>query len=72
MTKENHADRLSKLEMMFCEQEYTIETLNSIVTQQNQDIKLLTGQLELFKYQLQDLKKQLPEDTIVDERPPHY
>ena len=72
MTKENNADRLSKLEILFCEQEYTIETLNSIVTQQNLDIKQLTGQLELFKHQLQDLKKQLPEDIIVDERPPHY
>lgn len=72
MTKENLADRLSKLEILFCEQEYTIETLNSIVTQQNLDIKNLSDQLKLFKQQLQDFKKQMPEDTIVDERPPHY
>ena len=72
MTIESQSARLSKLETLFCEQEYTIETLNTIVTQQNDEIKLLTTQFEIMKHQLKELKKQIPEMIIEDEKPPHY
>lgn len=72
MTTESQAARLSKLETLFCEQEYTIETLNTIVTQQNNDIKHLTSQFEMIKHQIMELKKLVPEETIVDQKPPHY
>jgi uncharacterized coiled-coil protein SlyX len=72
MTSEDHLTRITNLEILYSEQEYTIETLNSIVTQQSQHIELLKSQIELFKHQLHELKKNQPENTIVDEKPPHY
>lgn len=72
MTEDNPAERISRLEMLFSEQEYTIETLNTIVTRQNDDIQRLITQVEHFKTQLRELKQQLPGDTQVNEKPPHY
>ena len=72
MTQDHQDARLNKLEMMIAEQEYTIETLNTIVTRQSMELSQIKGQLEVFRQQLKDMKKQLPESTSVDEKPPHY
>lgn len=72
MTSEDHTTRITQLEILFSEQEYTIQTLNTIVSQQTQHIDLLNSQLELLKHQLKELKHQLPDTPIIDEKPPHY
>lgn len=72
MTTDIFNTRLQKLEILFSEQEYTIETLNTIVTNQHKDIQQLTAQIELIKHQLNEQKKQHPDTSIIDEKPPHY
>ena len=64
--------RISRLEILFSEQEYTIESLNSVITRQTQDIQQLNLQLDLLKQQIKELKNQLPHTAVVDEKPPHY
>lgn len=73
MTTTDHNARISKLEIMFSEQEYTIETLNTVITRQDRDIGLLQQQLELLKLQLREMKKMVPDDEAPgNEKPPHY
>ncbi len=72
MTIDNHKNRIDKLEILFSEQEYTVDSLNTVVTRQAQEISLLTDTIELLKHQIIEFKKQIPESTIVDEKPPHY
>lgn len=73
MTTTDHSSRISKLEMMFSEQEYTIDALNSVITRQDKDIALLQQQIELLKQQLREVKKMVPESEAPgDEKPPHY
>ena len=64
--------RLCQLEILFSEQEYTIETLNSVVTRQARDIEVLSTQVELLKLQIKDIKTSMPENDTLDEKPPHY
>ena len=68
---ELHA-RLNKLEILFSEQEYTVESLNAVVTRQAQDIDKLHIKINLLKHQIKEFKKNVPETAIVDEKPPHY
>jgi len=70
-TDELHA-RLNKLEILFSEQEYTVESLNAVVTRQAQDIDKLHVKINLLKHQIKEFKKNIPETAILDERPPHY
>ena len=65
--------RLDKLEVLYSEQDHTIQTLNDLVAQQNQDITRLQSQLEHIKDQLQSLKTE-PASEIDSgfEVPPHY
>ena len=72
MTLENLQTRIDKLEILFSEQEYTVESLNSVVTRQAQEIDQLTDSIDLLKFQIKEFKKQLPDSAIVDEKPPHY
>lgn len=73
MTTADHSNRISKLEILFSEQEYTIETLNTVITRQNRDIDWLQQQVELLQIQLREMKKMEPENQQpVDEKPPHY
>ncbi len=73
MSQPNQAERLSKLEILFCEQEMTIEALNEVVTRQTLHLQNLEQQIDLLKQQLRELKKQIPDpQAIVDEKPPHY
>ena len=72
MTSTDNNARINRLEILFSEQEHTIETLNSVITRQDQDILQLNLQLNHLKQQIQELKQQLPPATLVDEKPPHY
>ena len=72
MTIENLQTRIDKLEILFSEQEYTVESLNTVVTRQAQEIDQLSDTVDLLKHQIQEFKKQIPESAIVDEKPPHY
>ncbi len=72
MNADDQNARIDRLEMLLSEHDYTIETLNSVITRQTQDILELNQQLDLLRLQLKELKKQLPQTTIIDEKPPHY
>ena len=72
MTQQHLIDRIDKLEILFSEQEFTVEALNTVITRQTLQIDALEDKLELLKQQLKELKKQIPDNAIVDEKPPHY
>ncbi len=72
MTESTLADRLERLEILVSEQEYTIETLNRIVTEQAKDIDRLEFTAEQLRQQVGELRKRIPQAKPVDERPPHY
>jgi len=63
---------ITRLEMLYSEQEYTIQALNQIATRQDQEISRLRSELELLKQQYRDLKTDLPQPPSGDEKPPHY
>jgi len=65
--------RLDSLELLYSEQDHTIQTLNDIVAQQSQEISRLNLQMEQIKVQLQSLKSESATETGSEfEIPPHY
>ena len=65
--------KLNRLEILYTEQDYTIQTLNNMVAQQDQEISRLNIDIQQLKAQLQALKT----DGSIDidpgfEKPPHY
>lgn len=74
MTSNDLSDRLSKLEVLIAEQEYTIESLNQVITRQDRDIDLMQQQIKHLTRRLDELKKQVPLEPGApqDEIPPHY
>jgi len=65
--------KLSRLEILYTEQDYTIQTLNNMVAQQDQEISRLNISIEQLKVQLQSLKTDGPSDIDPGfEKPPHY
>lgn len=72
MTIDKLITRIDKLEILFSEHEYTVESLNTVVTRQVQEIEQLNDTIELLKHQIREFKKQIPETSILDEKPPHY
>jgi len=65
--------RLDSLELLYSEQDHTIQTLNDIVAQQSQEISRLNLQMEQIKLQLQSLKSESATETGSEfEIPPHY
>jgi len=65
--------KLDRLETLFSEQDYTIQALNDVVAQQDQEISRLNSSLESLRDQLQALRTELSNDLDpVDEKPPHY
>lgn len=70
--KSSNLEQLAKLEMLFAEQEYTVQTLNDIVTRQDRDITKLKLDFEMLKLQYLDMKSQLPDQETAPEIPPHY
>jgi len=72
MTINDLISRIDTLEVLFSEQEHTVESLNKVVIRQAKEIDNLTINIDLLKHQIKEFKKQIPENTIVDEKPPHY
>ena len=72
MNETNQNERIDRLEMLLSEHEYTVETLNAIVTEQSDQLSLLNTQVETLKNQVKELKSHLPQQQAVDEKPPHY
>lgn len=65
--------RLDQLEVLYSEQDYTIQALNDQVAQQDQEIARLTLSLEQLHQQLQNLRSELSGDVDSgDQPPPHY
>ena len=72
---ESLESKLTRLEMLYTEQDYTIQTLNDVVAQQDQEISMLTLNIEKIKDQLHMLKSELSgniESTLRDARHPLY
>ena len=72
MTDIETTERLTRLEMLFSEQEHTIQSLNDIVVQQTRQISKLSSDLQALKQQYQELKSSLPGEFSEIEKPPHY
>jgi uncharacterized coiled-coil protein SlyX len=65
--------KLTRLEVLYAEQDYIIQTLNEVVAQQDQEISHLNVSIEQIRFQLQALKSELSSDISSDnEKPPHY
>ncbi len=66
--------RLDRLEILYSEQDYTIQALNSTISDQERDITRLTLNLEQLRLQLQALlRSELSSDIDpAFEQPPHY
>ncbi len=65
--------KLNRLEMLYTEQDHTIQTLNNMVVQQDREISRLNINLEQLKVQLQTLKSDGSSDIDPGfEKPPHY
>ena len=70
--KEDISSQITRLEMLYSEQEYTIQALNQITTRQDQEISQLQSDLQSLKRQYLDLKTNFPQPISGDEKPPHY
>jgi uncharacterized coiled-coil protein SlyX len=70
--QEDISAQITRLEMLYSEQEHTIQALNEITARQDQEMRQLRGDLELLKQQFNDSKTDLPQQVIGDEIPPHY
>ena len=65
--------RLDQLEVLYSEQDYTIQSLNEVMVQQDREIARLTLNLEQLQQQLQMLRSELSGDVDNgDQPPPHY
>lgn len=65
--------RLDRLEIIYAEQEYTIQSLNDTVARQNLDIARLKTDVEQLGQQLQALRTDSSSETGSEfEIPPHY
>lgn len=65
-------EQITRLEMMYSEQEYTIQSLNEIVARQTGEISDLKSELQALKLHYQELKSELPDQLNDIEKPPHY
>jgi uncharacterized coiled-coil protein SlyX len=64
--------QITRLEMLYSEQEYTIQALNQVTTRQNHEIGQLQTEIQSLRQQYLDLKTNFPQQIIDDEKPPHY
>lgn len=65
--------QLDRLEILYTEQDYTIQALNNMVARQDREISRLDTHIERLEVQLQSLKSDLPGDVDPGfEKPPHY
>lgn len=65
--------RLEQLEVLYSEQDYTIQSLNDLVAQQDREISRLNLSLEQLRQQLLSLRTELTDNIDPGhEPPPHY
>jgi uncharacterized coiled-coil protein SlyX len=70
---ESSQAKLDRLEVLYTEQEYTIQTLNDMLVQQNREISSMQADLAEFRSRLQAMKSELPDHSGSEfEKPPHY
>ncbi len=72
MTNVNITEQITRLEMLFSEQEHTIQALSDIVARQSRQISNLGSDLKTLHQQYQELKSELPGQFGEAEKPPHY
>ena len=66
-------DQLQRLQSLYSEQDYTIQTLNDTVARQDRELLRLQRDIEHLKKQLQNLKTDVGSDISPQhEKPPHY
>ena len=66
--------RLANLESQFAFQEDTIDALNRVIAQQDEQLRLLERRLQLMAEKFQQLQEQHDSDSAdpASEIPPHY
>lgn len=65
--------RLERLEVLYSEQDYTIQSLNNMIAQQDREISQLHLSIEQLRHRLQTLTSELPDNIDPGfEQPPHY
>jgi len=65
--------RLERLETLYSEQDYTIQSLNNMIAQQDREISQLNLSIEQLRLRLQALTSELSDDIDPGfEQPPHY
>ena len=65
-------ERLTEIESRVAFQDDTIQQLNDVIIRQQQDIELLTEELQMLKQQMQTLAPSLVVDQAQETPPPHY
>jgi uncharacterized coiled-coil protein SlyX len=71
--KASHQARLEQLEVLYSEQDYTVQSLNATVARQEKEIFRLHRSLERLDEQLRAIRKSLGGDVSPEaEKPPHY
>ena len=69
----SHQARLEQLEVLYSEQDYTVQSLNATVARQEREIIRLNRSLERLDEQLRSIRKGLGDDISPEsEKPPHY
>ena len=70
---DNLKSRLERLEVLYSEQDYTIQSLNTMIAQQDREITQLNLNIEQLRIRLQTLTSDLPDHIDPTyEQPPHY
>jgi uncharacterized coiled-coil protein SlyX len=70
---DNLQPRLDRLEVLYSEQDYTIQALNDTISQQDRELTRLNLNIEQLRLQMQSLRSELsPDINSGFEPPPHY
>jgi SlyX protein len=65
-------DQLAELETRIAFQENTIQKLDDVITQQQKQIDLLQGEIQLLKSQMENMAASLVVSESEETPPPHY
>ncbi|MCH7881667.1 MAG: SlyX family protein [Proteobacteria bacterium] len=65
-------EQITRLEMLWAEQEHTLQALNEVVSRQDRELSRIKNELKLLTQQYQTLKSHLPDQLDPVEKPPHY
>lgn len=69
----SHQARLEQLEVLYSEQDHTVQSLNETVARQEREIIRLGRRLERLGEQLLSIRNDLGDDISPEfEKPPHY